>query len=137
MTSHSQYSWLRSSLVMIMTLRESDAGTWNTEEMAEFARSFSLDALGFSVGGIMAFYPSDIPLHLRAKTLGERDLAAEMIASLAKRGIGPSRASTPAWRPAPSTPSGRNGSRRTRPTALSRCTAISSPARMAATTTIS
>ncbi|MDX3975435.1 hypothetical protein [Shinella sp.] len=89
MTSHSQYSWLRSSLVMIMTLRESDAGTWNTEEMAEYARSFSLDALGFSVGGIMAFYPSDIPLHPRAKTLGERDLAAEMIASLAKRGIRP------------------------------------------------
>jgi hypothetical protein len=74
---------------MIMTLRESDAGTWNTEEMAEYARSFSLDALGFSVGGIMASYPSDIPLHPRAKTLGERDLAAEMIASLAKRGIRP------------------------------------------------
>lgn len=89
MTPQSDHNWLRTSLVMIMTLRESDAGTWNTEEMADFAKSFSLDALGFSVGGIMAFYPTDIPLHPRAATLGDRDLPAEMIASLAKRGIRP------------------------------------------------
>lgn len=89
MMPHSDHSWLRSSLVMIMTLRESDAASWDTEEMADFAKSFSLDALGFSVGGIMAFYPTDIPLHPRAAALGERDLAAEMIASLVKRGIRP------------------------------------------------
>jgi hypothetical protein len=74
---------------MIMTLRESDAGSWDTEEMAEFAKSFSLDALGFSVGGIMAFYPTEIALHPRAASLGTRDLPAEMIASLTRRGIKP------------------------------------------------
>ncbi|NLS07216.1 hypothetical protein HGP14_28380 [Rhizobium sp. P32RR-XVIII] len=89
MTQQPDHSWLRTSLVMIMTLREADAGIWNTEEMAEFAKSFSLDALGFSVGGIMAFYPTDIPLHPRASTLGKRDLPAELIASLKRRNIRP------------------------------------------------
>lgn len=83
------HNWLNEALVMIMTLRESDAGTWDAEEMAEFAKSFSLDALGFSVGGIMAFYPTDVPFHTRSSALGDRDLVAEMIASLEKRGIRP------------------------------------------------
>ncbi len=58
MTSHIDHSWLKQALVMIMTLREGDAATWDVEKMAEFAKSFSLDALGFSVGGIVAFYPT-------------------------------------------------------------------------------
>jgi hypothetical protein len=89
MTPALDHNWLKTSLVMIMTLREDDAGTWDTEEMADFAKSFSLDALGFSVGGIVAFYPTDVHLHPRASTLGDRDLPAEMIASLGKRGIRP------------------------------------------------
>ncbi|MCS0495642.1 beta-galactosidase trimerization domain-containing protein [Ancylobacter sp. MQZ15Z-1] len=89
MTSHIDHSWLKHSLVMIMTLREGDAGTWDAEKMADFAQSFSLDALGFSVGGIVAFYPTQVKHHPRAATLGDRDLAAEMIAALKKRDIRP------------------------------------------------
>lgn len=89
MATAADHSWLQEALVMIMTLRERDAETWDTEEMAEFAKSFSLDALGFSVGGIMAFYPTDVPFHPRSAALGDRDLVAEMIASLEKRGIRP------------------------------------------------
>ena len=83
------HSWLKKSLVMIMTLREDDAATWDTEKMADFAKGFSLDGLGFSVGGIVAFYPTEVKHHPRAANLGNRDLAAEMIASLTKRGIRP------------------------------------------------
>ncbi|MGV6872116.1 beta-galactosidase trimerization domain-containing protein [Pseudochelatococcus sp. B33] len=89
MTSTIDHSWLKRSLVMIMTLREGDAGSWDAEKMADFARSFSLDALGFSVGGIVAFYPTQVKHHPRAAGLGDRDLPADMIEALRKRGIRP------------------------------------------------
>jgi hypothetical protein len=38
------YTWLKNSLVMIMTLRGGDVGNWDAEEMADFAKSFSVDA---------------------------------------------------------------------------------------------
>lgn len=80
--SASKHDWLKEALVMIMTLREDDAARWNAAEMAAFAKSFSVDALGFSVGGITAFYPTEIPLHPRSSSLGSRDLVAEMIGAL-------------------------------------------------------
>ncbi|EWY41851.1 hypothetical protein N825_24595 [Skermanella stibiiresistens SB22] len=89
MTSHIDHTWLKQALVMIMTLRENDAATWDAEKMADFAKSFSLDALGFSVGGITAFYPTEVRHHPRAEGLGDRDLAADMIAALKARGIRP------------------------------------------------
>ncbi len=81
------HDWLKEALVMIMTLREDDASRWNPEEMVTFAKSFSLDALGFSVGGITAFYPTDIPLHPRSPTLGERDLVGETVTALRCEGL--------------------------------------------------
>lgn len=89
MSAPIDHSWLKQSLVMIMTLREDDAATWDVEKMADFAQSFSLDGLGFSVGGIVAFYPTEVKHHPRSSSLGDRDLAAEMIAALGKRGIRP------------------------------------------------
>jgi hypothetical protein len=89
MSAPIDHSWLKQSLVMIMTLREDDAGSWDAEKMADFAQSFSLDGLGFSVGGIVAFYPTQVKHHPRSSSLRDRDIAAEMIAALTKRGIRP------------------------------------------------
>lgn len=89
MTAPIDHTWLKQALVMIMTLRETDAATWDVEKMADFAQSFSLDGLGFSVGGIVAFYPTAIKHHPRAEGLGDRDIPAELIAALKRRNIRP------------------------------------------------
>jgi hypothetical protein len=81
------HSWLKDALVMIMTMREDDAARWDPGAVADLAQSFSVDALGFSVGGITAFYPTDIKYHFRSPSLGSRDLVGEMIESLANREI--------------------------------------------------
>jgi len=39
------HAWLKSSLVMIMTMRADDAKAWDADNMVELARSFSLGAL--------------------------------------------------------------------------------------------
>jgi hypothetical protein len=48
-----------------MTMREDDAASWDPEAVADLAQSFFVDALGFSVGGVTAFYPTDIKYHFR------------------------------------------------------------------------
>jgi hypothetical protein len=81
------HDWLKEALVMIMTLREDDASRWDPDEIVAFAKSFSLDALGFSVGGITAFYPTEIPLHPRSSSLGDRDLVGEIVATLKRENL--------------------------------------------------
>ena len=48
-TPKDRFDWLNSALVMIMTMREDDAAHWDPEELVDFAKSMSVDALGFSV----------------------------------------------------------------------------------------
>ena len=81
------HAWLKSGLVMITTMRAEDAGTWDADRLVELARSFSLDALGFSVGGVTAFYPTRIEGHPVSPTLGSRDPVAETVAALHGAGI--------------------------------------------------
>jgi hypothetical protein len=84
MTDH---TWLETALVMIMTMREDDAARWQPDDLVEFAKSFSVDALGFSVGGITAFYPTDIPNHPRSPSLGDRDLVGDTVRALHEAGL--------------------------------------------------
>jgi hypothetical protein len=86
-SEHSPYDWLKTALVMIMTMRENDAERWDPDELVAFAKSMSVDALGFSVGGITAFYPTDIPLHPRSPSLNGRDLVGETVAALKGAGM--------------------------------------------------
>jgi hypothetical protein len=81
------HEWLKDPLVMIMTMREDDAGRWDPERLVDFVRSFSVDAFGFSVGGITAFYPTEIPLHPRSPSLGDRDIVGETVRELKKHGM--------------------------------------------------
>ncbi|MBB3146898.1 hypothetical protein FHS21_003314 [Phyllobacterium trifolii] len=87
MSQISPHEWLKSALIMIMTMREDDAAKWEPEKLVEFAKSFSVDALGFSVAGITAFYPTEIPLHRRSPSLGDRDLVGETLKALNEAGI--------------------------------------------------
>lgn len=81
------HDWLKTAIVMIMTMRENDAARWDPEQLVDFARSFSVDALGFSVGGITAFYPTEVPLHPRSPSLGDRDLVGDTLSVLRRHGL--------------------------------------------------
>jgi hypothetical protein len=74
MQPDTEHRWLGDSLVMIMTMRADDAARWNPQRLVELAQAFSLGALGFSVGGITAFYPTSVPGHPRSPSLRDRDL---------------------------------------------------------------
>ncbi|WP_439624745.1 beta-galactosidase trimerization domain-containing protein [Shinella sp.] len=87
MTQASPHEWLKTSNIMIMTMREDDAGRWDPQKLVEFAKSLSVDALGFSTAGITAFYPTDIPLHRRSPSLGNRDVVGETLKALNDAGI--------------------------------------------------
>lgn len=84
---NASYDWLRDSLVLIMTMRRDDAQHWDAQRMVALAQSLSVDTLGFSVGGITAFYPTNVPLHERSPSLGDRDPVAETIALLRREGM--------------------------------------------------
>jgi hypothetical protein len=81
------HAWLKSSLVMIMTMRADDAKRWDADSMVELARSFSLGALGFSVGGVTAFYPTAVEGHPVSPSLGGRDLVGQTVEALHRAGI--------------------------------------------------
>jgi hypothetical protein len=82
-----EFAWLSNSLAMIMTMRADDAARWDIPKLVDLARSFSLGALGFSVGGVTAFYPTDVPGHARSPSLGGRDLVGATVDALHGAGI--------------------------------------------------
>lgn len=87
MTPDLDHRWLKDSLAMITTMRADDASRWDPGKLVELARSFSLGALGFSVGGVTAFYPTRLPDHPVSPSLDGRDLVGETIAALHAAGI--------------------------------------------------
>lgn len=78
----SQHDWLHESLVLIMTMRQDDAASWDPEALVRLAKTFHVNTVGFSVGGITAFYPTEIAHHRRSPTLGGRDVVGETISVL-------------------------------------------------------
>lgn len=82
-----EHAWLGEGLAMIMTMRADDAARWDVPSLVQLARSFSLGALGFSVGGVTAFYPTQVEGHPRSPSLGDRDLVAETVNALHAAGI--------------------------------------------------
>ncbi|MFN8440218.1 MAG: beta-galactosidase trimerization domain-containing protein [Caldilineaceae bacterium] len=70
-----------------LTLAENDPPTYDQQFWVDyFARTHS-DAVCLSAGGIVAYYPTDIPLHHRSAWLGERDLFGELVAACRKLGL--------------------------------------------------
>jgi len=65
-----------------LNLNERDPLTLDVGAWIEYWASLKLHALLLNGGGIVAFYPTDVPYHHRSEFLGARDLFGEMVAAL-------------------------------------------------------
>ena len=70
-----------------LNLNERDALTLDVASWIDYWASLQLDALLLNGGGIVAFYPTDIPYHHKSEFLGSRDLFGELVTAATARGI--------------------------------------------------
>jgi hypothetical protein len=68
-------------------MTEHDPAVLNVEEWADYWASLKVDAVLISVTGILAFYPTAVPYHRRAKFLGSRDFFGDCCSAAKKRNI--------------------------------------------------
>jgi hypothetical protein len=70
-----------------INFNERDPLTLDAEAWADYFASLKVDALLMGGGGIVAFYPTDVPYHHRSAFLGARDLFGDMAAAARRRGF--------------------------------------------------
>jgi hypothetical protein len=70
-----------------INMTEHDPVSLNVEEWANYWEGLHVDAVLISVTGILAFYPTAVPFHRRAKYLQDRDLFGDCCTAAKKRGI--------------------------------------------------
>jgi hypothetical protein len=70
-----------------INFNERDPLTMDVEGWADYWASLKVNAVLLNGGGIVAFYPTQVPYHHRSEFLGARDLFGEMVAAVKKRGI--------------------------------------------------
>ena len=70
-----------------LNMTEHDPAVMNVEEWADYWAGLQVNAVLISVTGILAFYPTRVPFHRRAKYLGDRDLFGECCSAAKKRGL--------------------------------------------------
>ena len=56
-----------------LVLVENDPGSFDPDFWLDYFKEIHADAACLSAGGIVAYYPTDIPLHHRSKWLGDSD----------------------------------------------------------------
>lgn len=66
---------------------ERDPLTVDPDAWMDYWASLKVDAVLLNGGGILAFYPTQVPFHHRSQFLGSRDLFGEMVAAAKKRGL--------------------------------------------------
>ncbi|HWC18819.1 MAG TPA: alpha-amylase family protein, partial [Terriglobales bacterium] len=66
---------------------EHDPLTIDPNAWADYWASLKVDAVLLNGGGIVAFYPTQVPYHHRSEFLGTRDLLGEMVAAMKRRGM--------------------------------------------------
>ncbi len=66
---------------------ECDPLTMDTEAWGDYWASLKVDAVLLNGGGILAFYPTEVPYHRRSQFLGTRDLFGELVAAMKRRNI--------------------------------------------------
>jgi hypothetical protein len=66
---------------------EDDPGNYDLNFWLDYFRRIHADAACLSAGGVVAFYPTKIPLHYRSKWLGDRDSFGEIAAGCRKLGM--------------------------------------------------
>jgi hypothetical protein len=67
-----------------LTLAENDPPTYDQQFWVDYCAQIHADAVCLSAGGVVAYYPTDVPLHHRSAWLGERDLFGELVAACRK-----------------------------------------------------
>src|SRR5256886_9400199 len=70
-----------------LNFNERDPLTLDVAAWIDYWASLRVNALLVNGGGIMAFYPTEVPYHHRSGFLGTRDLFGEMAAAARARGI--------------------------------------------------
>jgi len=62
-----------------LTLVENDPGTFDPNFWLAYFKTLKADASCLSAGGIVAYYPSDVPLHHRSAFLGQTDPFGDLV----------------------------------------------------------
>ena len=70
-----------------INFNEQDPLKMDVNAWADYWASLKVDAVLLNGGGILAFYPTQVPYHHRSEFLGARDLFGEMTAACKKRGM--------------------------------------------------
>ena len=70
-----------------LNLNARDPVNLAVEEWIDYWASMKLDALLLNAGGIVAYYPTEIPYHHRSEFLGDRDLFGELLQTAKDHGI--------------------------------------------------
>jgi hypothetical protein len=69
-----------------LTLVENDPGRFDPQFWLDYFRRVHADAACLSAGGIVAYYPTDVPLHHRSTSLGDTDPFGDLVKGC--RGLG-------------------------------------------------
>lgn len=85
MTGATEHWWERPYRIVQTNLRLTDAGL-DPEALAREVRQFGASAVTFNVGGIFAFYPTELPLQATNPYL-TRDLTGEMLQAAHREGL--------------------------------------------------
>jgi hypothetical protein len=70
-----------------LTLVENDPGRFDPEFWLDYFRRLHADAATLSAGGIVAYYPTDVPLHHRSAWLGASDPFGTLVAGCRAMGM--------------------------------------------------
>src|SRR5262244_3833072 len=70
-----------------INFNERDPLTMDVNAWADYWASLKVDAVLLNGGGIVAFYPTQVPYHHRSEYLGARDLFGEMTTATKKRSM--------------------------------------------------
>jgi hypothetical protein len=66
---------------------EDDPGNYDLSFWLDYFQKIHADAACLSAGGVVAFYPTEIPLHYRSKWLGSMDTFGDIVAGCRKLGM--------------------------------------------------
>src|SRR5256885_3780082 len=70
-----------------INFNERDPLTMDANAWMDYWASLKVNAVLLNGGGIVAFYPTEIPYHHRSQFLGARDLFGDMVSAAKKRGL--------------------------------------------------
>ncbi|MGV8989406.1 MAG: alpha-amylase family protein [Cypionkella sp.] len=83
-----QAPWYRTALRWAQTnLTEIDPTRYDAAFWRAHWKETNIQGVIVNAGGIVAYYPSDFPLHHRAETLGDRDLYGEIVSAAREEGL--------------------------------------------------